>query len=529
MLPNRLTPSPSCPTDDQRRGNIYKHLKEMFKPAEQFEVRLHLRNEVPCTRNKKVDDKWISEPGTAQVISGKFDDAEKAANAIISFEAEPSDVDLAWVTVQPLDIERAKRIGDRSVNSLKVGARGAGESDILERRYWFADCDIVRKKGVHASEDERQAGYARLLEILTDLITVHGWPEPRIVDSGNGFHLYWIADGSPATWPIWTKCLEALSAKYSDKVLKVDTSVGNASRVAGIPGTWNRSTKYTPSTSRPARVRRVIHRPEQWERLPYSAVQEMAATFQALESAKSGDSPELVDNAAELLDEYFDLFSDAIELAGKPHEKGQDTIYNLKECPFKGAAHSGGAGVTSILLSDTRIGFSCLHPDHKKYSFKDLTLWLESKTRKRCGIKFYVTSSTLLDECLELLENVWELSPEEVWVDGQLPVECEDNEEEEAINANIAAAMASRPPAQKWTRPTYTADLSKSTPQPAPAMETSAVPERILTPEDLRAAYWRPCFKTLAEMDAMVEAIDMPRPERTKWISAEAEAMEKYL
>lgn len=524
MIPPVLTPSPSCPTDDQRRGNIYKHLLEMFKPGELFEIRCHLRNEVACTRYTKADDQWVEKPGTAHAISGRFDDPVQAANAIIAMETEPSDVDLVWTTVQPIDPVAAKRIGDRSTNVLKLGARAAGESDMLERRYWFADFDLVRKKGVHASEEERQAGFVRLLEILGDLTTNHGWPEPRIIDSGNGYHCYWIADGSPATWPLWSQCLDALDAKYTDRVLKVDTGVGNASRVAGVPGTWNRGSKYTPTATRPARVRRVIHRPQPWERLTYGTIEVMAGTFKADRTDKPSDAPELVDNAAELLDEYFDLFE--IEVVGKPHEKGNDTIYHLKECPFKGSAHFGGIGVTSIMLSDTRIGFSCLHPDHKKHTFKDLTTWLESQTRKRCGLKFYLNSSTLTDDCLHLMEKVWGLDPEDVWVDGQIPVECEDDEDEDT-NAQIAAAMASRTPAQRWTRPTYTADITVPAPPPTP--EPTVAPERILTPEDLHAAYWRPCFKTLADMDAMVEAMDVHLTKRSRSVSAEIDAMEQYL
>lgn len=80
-----------------------------------------------------------------------------------------------------------------------------------------------------------------------------------LLDSGNGFHLWYAIDLPADDGGLVQRCLQALAARHNTPKAKVDTSIYNAARIAKIPGTWARKGDDTPERlHRLAKVLEVI-------------------------------------------------------------------------------------------------------------------------------------------------------------------------------------------------------------------------------------------------------------------------------
>jgi hypothetical protein len=86
-----------------------------------------------------------------------------------------------------------------------------------------------------------------------------GWPPPLVLDSGNGFHLWYPIDLPAADGGRVGRVLKGLACLYDTPAAAVDTSVFNPSRIAKLPGTWAR--KGDATADRPHRMARVLEAP----------------------------------------------------------------------------------------------------------------------------------------------------------------------------------------------------------------------------------------------------------------------------
>jgi hypothetical protein len=132
----------------------------------------------------------------------------------------------------------------------------ATDSDILYRTQLLIDIDRRADKSQPASQRELDAAKAIAWDIV-EFMALRGCPPPRVVMSGNGYHLYYPLDRLPnsaETSADIKSFLNALARKFDNKVVRVDTSVYNASRITRVPGTMNR--KGVESPGRP--YRRVV-------------------------------------------------------------------------------------------------------------------------------------------------------------------------------------------------------------------------------------------------------------------------------
>ena len=122
----------------------------------------------------------------------------------------------------------------------KTGLARNGEPIALRKRenavalkaIWLdIDCNKEAPKGYRCKED----GLAALKEFCDATCT----PYPTaIIDSGNGFHVYWISDKalSPKEWLAYAKGLDALAVQHG---LLHDSITTDAARVLRLPGTSN--------------------------------------------------------------------------------------------------------------------------------------------------------------------------------------------------------------------------------------------------------------------------------------------------
>jgi hypothetical protein len=189
------------------------------------------------------------------VVSGYFDDHEALAKAIFSAESiyKADGIYYTLNTINPALLARA-------CNRLKERAQHTtADNDVVRRRWLPVDLDPVRPAGISSSDEEHAAAIERARLIARDM--AKEWGLPILGDSGNGAHLLYEIDlpGDETSLRFVSGALASLDRRYSDKLVKIDISVANASRIWKSYGTVARKGDAIPG--RPHRVSKVLEVP----------------------------------------------------------------------------------------------------------------------------------------------------------------------------------------------------------------------------------------------------------------------------
>jgi len=176
-----------------------------------------------------------------KTISGYFDDPDKAAAAIADKDGKHEAI---YITPNPTHVDCFAR----AANHLKPYADATTSDAQIIRRLWLLiDIDPVRPKGVSSTDPQHEAAFRMALEIRSFLAGT-GFGKPIVGDSGNGAHLMYRIDmpnDEPAKILI-KNCLEALDKRFSNAVVKIDTTTFNASRIWKVYGTMARKGEDLP-------------------------------------------------------------------------------------------------------------------------------------------------------------------------------------------------------------------------------------------------------------------------------------------
>lgn len=178
--------------------------------------------------------------GFKETRFGYFDDGEKLANAawyLDNMQPAPPGI---YITVNPINQALLARAANRIITSGRNPTL-AKDEDVTRIRWFLIDLDPIRPAGVSATDDEKAAVF-RAADSIIEHLHERGWPSPIKGDSGNGAHLLYRTDleVTPETHSIIARGLQALSARFSNATVKVDTSVGNPSRIWKLYGTTAR-------------------------------------------------------------------------------------------------------------------------------------------------------------------------------------------------------------------------------------------------------------------------------------------------
>lgn len=150
----------------------------------------------------------------------------------------------------------------RSNNRLRVRPKQTtSDPDIVERRWLYIDVDARRPSGISATREEHEAALQRAPSIR-EFLAERGWPEPVHGDSGNGGHLLYRlpALNLDRAGDLVKRCLQALSARFSDSTVAVDQATANPARLCKLYGTLAR--KGDPTADRPHRRSSLLETPE---------------------------------------------------------------------------------------------------------------------------------------------------------------------------------------------------------------------------------------------------------------------------
>jgi hypothetical protein len=203
--------------------------------------------------------------------SGFFDDPEKLVEAAVKYDRKGYEV---YVTLNRL----RRELLHRRTNTAERAKRGEGTADgDVERRLWvFIDADPERVSGISATDAEKEQSRLRVLEIQA-FLAERGWGRGILCDSGNGYHLLYPIDlpNDDESRGLVGGVLEALHAKFTDEVVKVDRTTKNAARITKLYGVVAKKGEDHPD--RPHRPSRILEVPKDLSPVSPELLSEIAA------------------------------------------------------------------------------------------------------------------------------------------------------------------------------------------------------------------------------------------------------------
>lgn len=196
--------------------------------------------------------------GFLRTWSGYFDDALELAKEAYRLDS----LNPQYVSVTVNEVNSA--LLARSYNKARPMAKGdssTSDSDISRRCWLVVDLDPARPSGISSTDSEKEAALETAYAAIDDL-SLDGWPEPILADSGNGYHVLYRIDleNSSENKTLCENVLKALAQRYDSDAVKVDTSLANASRIVKFYGTMAR--KGDSTDDRPHRRSGLISVPK---------------------------------------------------------------------------------------------------------------------------------------------------------------------------------------------------------------------------------------------------------------------------
>ncbi len=160
------------------------------------------------------------------------------------------------------------------INPVPVGlGRPARDADVIRRRWLLIDFDRgsalkeidlgdgIKAGSVSATDTEKEA-CREVADAANAWLGSEGWPAPIVVDSGNGYHLYYAIDlpNDAHSKALLKRFFAELGKRVNTAAAGVDEKLHNASRLSKLPGTWARKGKQFPD--RPHRCSRLLYVPD---------------------------------------------------------------------------------------------------------------------------------------------------------------------------------------------------------------------------------------------------------------------------
>jgi len=278
------------------------------------------------------------------IAVGYFDSWESALKAV---ESEPTQYKAAYFTLNPLKLPEGIQVNPPSLRS---ASNAAGTSDIARRVWLLIDCDPPRQSKTNSTAEEKGAARQQA-ERLREWLGSHGWPEPVLADSGNGWHLLYRID--LANDETTKALLERFLCRLKQLFPMVDAGNFDAPRLCKLYGSWARKGEH--SDERP------------WRRS--GIVEEGSGTIVTKEQLRAlAPVPESPSTAAQRAKGDEDLsrllgFLECYEvpLRSEPREVKDGWQIEI-ECPWADE-HAGESRRDTVVsfIAERGYGFKCFH------------------------------------------------------------------------------------------------------------------------------------------------------------------------
>ena len=279
-------------------------------------------------------------------LSGYFRSSASLLRALEKVDLRNTNV---YITLNTLDDALYSRNQkDRFVNN----AQSTSDTEVNRYQWLFVDLDPIRIAGVSSSDEELKKA-DELKETVKAYLSGRGFSAPIEAISGNGYHLLYRIDlpVNDETKDLVRACLEALSGRFDNAEVKIDTINHNPSRICKLYGTLAQKGANTPE--RPFRQSRIINAPNPIEITNTDMLEALAAEAKT-EDRKAAPKQRRTSkdfNLREWLSTY------GLTYREKP---GRDCkILELDECPFDPSHKNGDSKIFEY--TDGKIAFKCHH------------------------------------------------------------------------------------------------------------------------------------------------------------------------
>ena len=308
--------------------------------------------------------------GNAPALSGYFTDADTLIDNLRRINHRDCNVYITLNQINTACYSRSQR--DVFYKSPKTSTKD-GEIDGYD--WLMIDLDPDRVTGVSSSATELAAAHQLGNKIYLALKNL-GFEKPICADSGNGVHLlYRISlDNNPERTALVKRCLQALDMLFSDKMIKIDVSNHNPSRICKLYGTLAQKGADTPE--RPHRMSRITMIPDVVKVTDVSYLEKLAKMYP--------DEPEKPQNYNNYSPNTFDLeaWLQKYGIEYKSDSRDDKAVkYVLDHCPFD-PNHTGKDAVIFKSPSGA-IGFHCFHNSCQGKTWKDVRLLFEPNAYER--------------------------------------------------------------------------------------------------------------------------------------------------
>jgi hypothetical protein len=139
------------------------------------------------------------------------------------------------------------------------------DEHVARRRWLMVDVDPVKPaehKDDPATDGEKAGTLAAAGCVRAELGTL-GWPEPVVIDSGNGTYLLYRVDmeADERSRELCRGFLHRLAERMTGPKAKIDRATHNAGRIAKLPGALSKKRGARESAARPFRLARLLSVP----------------------------------------------------------------------------------------------------------------------------------------------------------------------------------------------------------------------------------------------------------------------------
>ncbi len=285
-----------------------------------------------------------------------------------------------YMTLQHVkqDIEKIQNIN----NIVQSKGNDCIKDENVDRyRFIHIDCDPERKPNeqgttVQADDDEvEQAGLK--VEEVKKFLADRGWAEPIEAFSGNGYTLDYAVDmeANKENKELVQKLLKALSSKFNDESVKIDTSVYNPARIIKLYGCVSSKGKHT--ADRPYRVTKLLHVPENRKFVTEEQVQSLICELdvkpEKKKSAKNSKTNSDKGKCAKIANvvTWLDHYSIEYEFAEETKEGENRKKFILHDCPT--GNHPDDSQKSELYqYPNGNVVFHCFHDHCQGYTISDM-------------------------------------------------------------------------------------------------------------------------------------------------------------
>ncbi|MFC1463117.1 AAA family ATPase, partial [Verrucomicrobiota bacterium] len=284
-----------------------------------------------------------------------------------------------YVSLNPIRSECRDRAPNKFYRADEHPKTSTADKDIRQRNWLLIDCDPIRPKDSNSTEDELTLAKKRANHVYRSLARL-GWGRPVSAMSGNGAHLLYRCNLPADDKGAVKRALMALSHRFSDDRVDIDTAVFNPARITKLYGTL--TCKGPDTDERPRRMSRITGIPEKKESVMVTMkmLAELAGTDPkpARETRINGTTFVTVGDDGKRFDLPAFIAKYKIDIAFEK-ELHDRHLYCLQECPWAdGHTTESQPGESAVgIFTDGTLCFVCFHSHCSEKSWSDFRMLYE--------------------------------------------------------------------------------------------------------------------------------------------------------